>query len=239
VRSGDWKYHEREIFKVEATQRDTKGPTLYNLKDDIGESKNVIAQYPEVAERLKKALDAHKKYLQKTAQATPKKAVRKKVAPQKEAPKKLDWSKVKAGDVFETKTAPDMVKKPVKIRGTLAAPANAEQVIVAHGGSLVGYTLYLSGGDLVFAISTGRKHLERVRVPVKTGLIRFEAGLDKTGHLFVQVGDSAPVRSKTGGHWIVKWPAEDLSVGFDAKLPVDNKAPKGEFKGTLGSLVVE
>lgn len=56
VRSGDWKYHSREQFKIKETKRDTGGPTLYNLKDDIGESKNLIKEYPEVAERLEKAL---------------------------------------------------------------------------------------------------------------------------------------------------------------------------------------
>jgi arylsulfatase A len=56
VRSGNWKYHAVERFKVRTTARKNNGPTLYNLKDDIGESKNVIAQYPEIAKRLKKAL---------------------------------------------------------------------------------------------------------------------------------------------------------------------------------------
>ncbi|MDF7824803.1 sulfatase [Pontiellaceae bacterium B12227] len=59
VRSGDWKYHKKELFKVKATKRDTQGPTLYNLKDDIGEANNVIADHPEIAERLKKRLEAH------------------------------------------------------------------------------------------------------------------------------------------------------------------------------------
>ena len=56
VRSGDWKYHQKEKFKVEATKRENRGPTLYNLKEDIGESVNVIDIYPEVAERLALAL---------------------------------------------------------------------------------------------------------------------------------------------------------------------------------------
>ena len=56
VRSGDWKYHAQEHFKVKETKRNSKGPTLYNLKDDIGESNNVIADYPEVAARLAAAL---------------------------------------------------------------------------------------------------------------------------------------------------------------------------------------
>lgn len=56
VRSGDWKYHSKERFKVEATKRPHNGPTLYNLKDDIGESKNVINEFPKVAQDLAKAL---------------------------------------------------------------------------------------------------------------------------------------------------------------------------------------
>jgi arylsulfatase A len=65
VRSGDWKYHKKEIFKVKATKRESKGPTLYNLKNDIGESNNVINDHPEVAERLRMALDAHTSMLSK------------------------------------------------------------------------------------------------------------------------------------------------------------------------------
>lgn len=59
VRSGDWKYHSKEFFKVKETARDSSGPTLYNLKDDIGESKNVIDQHPEIAERLRKLLESN------------------------------------------------------------------------------------------------------------------------------------------------------------------------------------
>ena len=59
VRSGNWKYHRVEKFKVKATARENKGPTLYNLKDDIGESKNVIDQFPNIAKRLEKALESN------------------------------------------------------------------------------------------------------------------------------------------------------------------------------------
>ncbi|HAV13133.1 MAG TPA: arylsulfatase [Opitutae bacterium] len=70
VRSGDWKYHEKESFKVKATERDTGGPTLYNLQDDIGESVNLIREYPEIAERLKAALMEFKRR-KSAAKATP------------------------------------------------------------------------------------------------------------------------------------------------------------------------
>ena len=59
VRSGDWKYHSKELFKVKATTRKHQGPTLYNLKEDIGESNNLIDQHPEISERLSKVLKSN------------------------------------------------------------------------------------------------------------------------------------------------------------------------------------
>lgn len=61
VRSGEWKYHKVMHFKVKETARKFTGPALYNLKNDIGESHNVIDQHPEIADRLAKALDEHLK----------------------------------------------------------------------------------------------------------------------------------------------------------------------------------
>ncbi|MBT4512387.1 MAG: hypothetical protein HOC20_09300, partial [Chloroflexi bacterium] len=110
---------------------------------------------------------------------------------------------------------------------------------LAHGGTAVGYSLYLDGGELVFAVATGKNHLERVKAPAPGGKFGFAAGMDEKGHLFVQIGNNEAVRSQTGGHWITKRAAEDLSVGFDHGNPVDPKAPKGEFRGKLVKLEVK
>ena len=59
VRSGEWKYHKTQHFTKMKREGDHKGPALYNLKDDIGESRNLLAEYPEIGERLAKALDEH------------------------------------------------------------------------------------------------------------------------------------------------------------------------------------
>lgn len=56
VRSGKWKYHEKEFFHYKPTARDSEGPALYNLEEDIGESINLIDQYPEIADSLANAL---------------------------------------------------------------------------------------------------------------------------------------------------------------------------------------
>ncbi len=61
VRSGNWKYHDKMIYKVPKTAREEKGPALYNLKNDIGETINLIKKYPEIAAKLSKALKEHSK----------------------------------------------------------------------------------------------------------------------------------------------------------------------------------
>ena len=59
VRSGDWKYHKKQIFTVNKETRTDQSPALYNLKEDIGETKNLVNDYPEIAQKLAKALDEH------------------------------------------------------------------------------------------------------------------------------------------------------------------------------------
>ena len=59
VRSGDWKYHKKEIYRIKETKRESNGPSLYNLKSDIGESRNVLEEYPEIGKRLSEKLEEH------------------------------------------------------------------------------------------------------------------------------------------------------------------------------------
>jgi arylsulfatase A-like enzyme len=57
VRSGDWKYH-REL-KPSANGRDkTQAAALYNLKTNIAESRDALADHPEVGKRLEEAAAA-------------------------------------------------------------------------------------------------------------------------------------------------------------------------------------
>ncbi|MBK1875783.1 sulfatase family protein [Pelagicoccus mobilis] len=63
VRSGDWKYHQVPP-NPKRPEKAAPKPALYNLKNDISESRNVINEYPEIAERLQKALMEHVKILE-------------------------------------------------------------------------------------------------------------------------------------------------------------------------------
>jgi arylsulfatase A len=67
VRVGDWKLHLPHKWRrvVEPGMDGQPGPqdyptielSLYNLKDDVGESNNVIDQHPDVAQRLMKVVE--------------------------------------------------------------------------------------------------------------------------------------------------------------------------------------
>jgi len=219
VRSGKWKL---------------LGNNLYDLSEDIGESKNVAKENPEVLERLKNLLQAHKDELNQNRR--PAGNVAGGASP---SGKPVDWSKVKPGNVFSSYHAPKIAKKAFKISGTFEVTEKAENILVSHGGSSVGYCLYASGGKLIFAVAPGNKKIERVQVAIEPGKVKFAAGLDAKGHLFVQAGDGEVVKSEAGKQWITKTPQENLSIGFDEANPVDPKAPKGKLKGGLSNLKIE
>jgi arylsulfatase A len=63
VRYGDWKYHKKQFFTTSKKTRKEESPALYNIKQDVGETKNVIAQYPEIAAQMSKALEEHLNYI--------------------------------------------------------------------------------------------------------------------------------------------------------------------------------
>jgi arylsulfatase A len=54
IRLGDWKYINGEDLRPPIKKRK---PELYNLKQDPAETKNLIVEFPEVAEQMQKRLD--------------------------------------------------------------------------------------------------------------------------------------------------------------------------------------
>jgi len=59
VRWGDWKYHKNQRFTTTKTVSKIDSPALFNLNEDVGETKNVIDRYPEIAARLTEVLEKH------------------------------------------------------------------------------------------------------------------------------------------------------------------------------------
>ncbi len=113
-----------------------------------------------------------------------------------------------------------------------------EGVIVAHGGSAIGYSLYIKDDSVVFATRQGNDTISRVAAPVSKGdSLSIRAGLSKDGVLSLAVNEGETVNAKSPG-LLKNHPQEDLSIGHDDRNPVDPESPTKPFKGLLMSLKI-
>ncbi len=68
IRVGDWKYRKGKMFgswaKREKGKKNPSVEQLFNLKDDLGEQNNLIEQYPEKVEELKRLLQQQMNQMQ-------------------------------------------------------------------------------------------------------------------------------------------------------------------------------
>jgi arylsulfatase len=112
-------------------------------------------------------------------------------------------------------------------------------VILSHGGSAIGYALYLKEGKAVFAVRHANDSVVRVssESAIKEGGTIL-AEVRKDGTLSLSVDGNAPVAASSGG-LIDRHPQEDLSIGFDDKNPVDPEAPQKKFSGRLDAIEVQ
>jgi len=256
VRSGPWKLALRgqSIGMGFRNQPDDikKAGRLYNLADDIGETTDVAAKHPDVVERLTKLAEAMRADI---GDGKPGPGVRpagsvsnpvtlyptqskKKRGRKKASGKPIDWKKVKVGDVYSADSAPPVAGKPFTVSCTIERKATGDGVLVAHGGSAVGYALYVKGEQLVFALRHGSDKVTRVTSPLSAGAsAKVVATLKKDGTATLQIGDSEPASAKSpgtlGGH-----PAEELCVGHDNGNPVDDEAPTDKWAGAITGVAV-
>ena len=110
-------------------------------------------------------------------------------------------------------------------------------VIVSHGGSAVGYSLYLKDGRAVFAIrnATG---LTRIAAPDPLGeTAALEARLAADGAMTLSV-DGKTVATGTAKGTLHRQPQEDFCVGHDAGVTVDDYDGKALFQGSTRKLAV-
>jgi arylsulfatase len=153
--------------------------------------------------------------------------------------KPLDWSKVKLGDVYASASAPAIARKAFSITCSFV-PADGkagEGVIVAHGGSAIGYSLYVKADSVVFA-TRNAGIVSRVESRISLGeAVKVVAGISKDGTLSLKINDAQAVTAKSPG-LLKSHPQEDLSIGHDDRNPVDPESPLKLFKGVLTELRV-
>ena len=250
VRSGPWKFYpwpEKTEGRDGVTGREPSPEPvqLYHVFEDIGETRNLAARHPQIVRRLQATYDAHAAEVQANRRPTAKmERPENPVAspdldrPRNRKPEKpIEWSKVRIGDVFTPNRAPDVSRSAFTVTATVDAETPGG-VIIAHGGSVVGYSLYVDDGQAVFAIRNGDSEVTRASASIGSGESTVVARLGKDGALQVTVngkkGDEAAGAAPLNRH-----PSESLCIGHDDRNPVDPEAPAGRFRGTIRSVKVE
>jgi arylsulfatase A len=240
VRQGPWK------LAVAAQPGDDGTLRLYNLDTDIGETTNVAEKNPAVVEKLKalaSKMSAEIGGAKPTARrpagvvANPQTLYPTEPAPKAKDAKPADLSALKLGDTVASAAAPQIGGKAFELSCTIDT-AQPNAIVLAHGGSSLGYALHLKDGRAVFAVRTSQDTVTEVQsAALGKGPVKLVAALAADGTLSLKAGDSPPVTAKGAGA-IPRQPQEAFCVGYDSGQPVTTYAKATAFAGKLTGLAV-
>ena len=146
----------------------------------------------------------------------------------------MDWAKAKLGDSIASVGAPTIAGKPFTIQCTLDTK-KPNGVILAHGGSAVGYVLYAKDGEIVFAVRHSTNRIQRVTLRPAKAPFAITAKLTAAQLSLTINGRGMTVKAVD---LLRRHPQEDLDIGHDAKNPVDSEAPRAQINGKLTNLKV-
>ncbi len=254
VRSGPWKLaiarQSENLGQAESQAKAPFRPTLYNLDSDIGEQRDVAAQHPEVLSRLRELVATMDADLGTNKRGpgvrSPGRVAhpvglwlpgRAPTADELAAHYDLQaLNRLGVGESLGQAEAPQIAGKPLLVSADVK-PESSEGVIVAQGGSLNGYALYLHNGRPVFTVRAAGE-VYSITAPEKPPA-RFlvEAHLAAEGALTLAVNGRLVATGKASGV-IPAQPQEDFCVGFDNGRPVGDYNGKAHFRGTIANLKV-
>ncbi|MEI7731174.1 MAG: sulfatase [Verrucomicrobiota bacterium] len=234
------------------------GLRLYNLDSDIGERTNLASAHPDIVKRLQ---DLAAKMAAELGDGKPGPEVRLagqvenpvllypsddvpkarkgkgKAAAAKGAHASTALEALKIGDVLDAEEALQIANRPITITCDVE-PKAKNGVIIAHGGSAVGYALYLKEGKVMFTVHSGAKtkvNLTASETP--SGRLAMVAQLTKDGTMTLSLNGKLVATGKAES-LIARQPQENFCVGHDDKVTVGDYDGKTLFQGTIENLKV-
>lgn len=263
IRQGPWKLAittQPESMGTATREDAGKNPRLYNLDNDIGEQTDVAENHPEVVTKLRSLIDVMQAEIggtEPTARRPAGEAAEPKTLYPSDAPRPRgprgnpnapprpprtagkpiapeQLARLRVGDRLPGESAPKVAMTPLEISCTVATTAR-DGIILAHGGSAVGYALHLREGKLLFAVRNGN-HLDQVAVefPNSDAPVAVIASLDPEGKLRLKVGDLP--ESVAAGRLLSRQPQEALCIGLDDGVPVTDYSGSGPLVGRVEDL---
>jgi len=214
VRAGKWKL----------VARGARGPwELYDMAVDRTELNDLSAKQPERVEKMAALWQAYAK----RALVLPwvwDRGRRAKLS------KKTEFH-LKAGARLDRTKAPNVARKPFTVTATVRA-TGLEGVIVAQGGTALGYALHLKAGRLAMAVRN-RGKLTVVAAPDKlpAGEVTVAGRLARDGTIHLSVAGKEVASGKAT--LIDSQPIDGLQVGRDEKGAVGDYTVPHAFQGTV------
>lgn len=226
VREGDWKL----VAKADQPWE------LYNIAADRSELHDLADKEPARVRDLAAKWDAYAA----RANVLPLGAWRGNAA----APVKPSSSRsfnIQSGADLNGAAAPSLVGKSFTITAEFQTTVERPNgVIVAQGGTVAGFALFLDEGRPVFLVrsGSGRAGAPRISGPrIAPGDHRVVARIDAKGALSLEIDGAAlpPVDGKL----IPRQPVDGLQVGRDSGGAVGPYAPPHRFNGRIGAVTIE
>lgn len=243
IRHGEWKLvkavtpGQRLVSGTNAVanaKATTDGAELYNLAQDISESKNLASTEPEKVRELAALWNAWNAQLADPAWG-PGTRQRQTGDLASRTPVNGPW---KSGDELDRDVAPQVAERPLVISAEVDVEGRSG-VVVAQGASAHGYAIYLDEGRPAFAVRvSGELAVIAAKEPLARGTHRFEAKLTAGGNLSLSVDGRTVAEGKAPG-LIADQPGDGFTVGSDGDAAVGDYAAPNAFAGQVSNVQVK
>ena len=227
IRKGDWKLvRGNNRYKERIWE-------LYNLDEDRCETNNLIEANPDKAKELEaewlawaKRVKVNPYYLHK--QANP---------PVQEISKlKRDaqgFYLLKHGDQVPRENAPVFSQKAIEVKLSVTRGKEKSGVLISHGGSRSGYSLYLEGGIPFFSCRLdGVLHTYRATQILPENRISLSLIVNPAGQVSLNSEDEILIEGKLPS-LLKNHPQDPLEIGNDSLSTVGNYKLDPRFKGFI------
>ena len=207
---------------------------LYDLSKDRCETKNLISEKPKLAKELEAEWLAWAKRMKispyyEFVEMNPSRTLT------KIQKNKKGYYLFRHGDQVTRDLAPDFSGNPFELIVTFERGKAKDGVLVSHGGSTSGYSLYLEDGRLVFACrNKGSLKVLKSNDPLPKERIVVSARLEKDGKVEVLLGEK--VLSRGLFSLIGTFPQDPLEVGNDSLSSVSDYKGNTRFKGKINQV---
>lgn len=222
VRSGKWKLVAKENQPWE----------LYDMEKDRAELHDLAAQHPQKAKELAAAWEEYAR----RADVLPLGAWRRAEAGSTNFSKQTRFA-LKAGDHLDRGEAPNIAGKAFSVTAKFDTKEARDGVIVAQGGSNIGYALFLKDGKVAFIVRSGGNVAQVESRDEIRGAHMVVAALDNAGGLSLLIDNQTITTAK--GNLIRSMPIDGLEVGSDALGAVGGYTSPNAFSGTIESILIE